>query len=127
MMKTRAALALTLSILSGPVMAAPADADKPVATLVVVKTPPGVSREMIEAGFVKAVPVYEKIPGLLRKYFTVNDAGFGGMYLWKNRSAANAWYSSEWRARVKATYGVEPEVTYFDSPLQIDNTVSKSR
>ena len=126
-MKTRAALALTLSILSGQAMAAPADADKPVATLVVVRTPPGFSREIIEAGFVKAVPVYENIPGLQRKYFTVNDAGFGGMYLWKSRSAAEAWYSSAWRARAKSTYGVEPELTYFDSPLQIDNTVSKSK
>jgi hypothetical protein len=98
-----------------------------VATLVIVKTPPGVSRAMIEAGFAKAVPLYQKIPGLIRKYFTVNDAGFGGMYLWKNRAAAEAWYSAEWRARAKATYGVEPELTYFDSPLQIDNSAGKSR
>lgn len=113
--------AATALAFAAPAAAEPPKADTPVATIVVVKTPPGVTRAMIEAGFAKSVPVYRKIPGLIRKYFTVNDNGFGGMYLWKSRAAAEAWYTAEWRARAKATYGVEPELTYFDSPLQIDN------
>ena len=119
---------LSLAIaLCGLAIAAPAFAEAPgastlVATLVVVQTLPGVTRARIEEGFVKAVPTYQKVPGLLRKYFTVNDTGFGGMYLWKDRASAEAWYSPAWRARGKAAYGVEPQVTYFDSPVQIDNT-----
>ena len=122
MMKHRAAFAFALFVAAAPITAAPSETEKLAATLVVVKTPPGATRGMIEAGFTKAVPPYQKIPGLVRKYFTVNDDGFGGIYLWKNRAAAEAWHSPEWRARSKATYGIEPEVTYFDSPLQIDNT-----
>jgi hypothetical protein len=126
-MKHLAILALSALALAGTAHAEAPKADTPVTTLVVVKTPPGVTRAMIEAGFVKAVPTYQKVPGLIRKYFTVNDTGFGGMYLWKNRVAAEAWYTNEWRARSKAIYGVEPELTYFDSPLQIDNSAPKRK
>jgi len=120
---------LTLLALAALVTATPVLAEAPpvstatgghVATLVVVKTPAGVTRAMIEAGFVKSAPGYRRIPGLLRKYFTVNDQGFGGMYLWSDRKAAEAWFTPEWRAKAKATYGTEPELTYFDTPLQID-------
>ncbi len=120
-MKRSLMIAISSLMLAGPAFAQSSPAETPVATLVVVKTPPGVTRAMIEAGFAKAVPTYKKVPGLLRKYFTVNATGFGGMYLWKNRAAADAWYSPDWHARAKVTYGVDPELTYFDSPLQIDN------
>jgi hypothetical protein len=119
-MKFALLAALSVLALAAPARAEPADL--PVATIVVVRTPAGVTRAMIDAGFDKAAPTYRKVPGLLRKYFTVNEASFGGMYLWKSRAAAEAWFTQEWRARAKATYGAEPELTYFDSPLQIDMT-----
>lgn len=100
--------------------------EKLVAVLVVVKTPPGITRAAIDEGFVKAVPTYQKIPGLIRKYFTVNDDGFGGMYLWKSRAAAEAWFTPEFVAKSKARYGTEPQIIYFDTPVQLDNSVSAS-
>lgn len=111
-----------LSVLSLATSARAEPVDQPVATIVVVHTPAGLTRAMIDAGFEKAAPTYRQVPGLLRKYFTVNATSFGGMYLWKSRAAAEAWFTPEWRARAKATYGSEPELTYFDSPLQIDMT-----
>lgn len=115
-LKSIAAAGLLTFVLASPSLAS----DAPVTTLVVVKTPPGITRAMIEQGFTKSVPLYDKIPGLIRKYFTVNDIGFGGMYLWKNRASAEAWYSMAWREQCKARYGTECQLTYFDSPLQID-------
>lgn len=100
--------------------------EKLVAVMVVVKTPPGITRAAIDEGFVKAVPTYQKIPGLIRKYFTVNDDGFGGMYLWKNRAAAEAWFTPEFVAKSKARYGTEPQIIYFETPIQLDNSVSAS-
>jgi hypothetical protein len=99
--------------------------DAPVATSVVIKTPPGVTRAMIEGGFKQAVPTYQAIPGLIRKYFTVNSDGFGGIYLWKNRAAAEAWFTPAWRAKAKATYGTDPSLTYFDAPVLIDNSAGQ--
>jgi hypothetical protein len=112
------AAALTFSATSS--LARPS-AEMPVATIVVIKTPPGITRPTIERGFKQAVPTYQKIPGLIRKYFTVNDDGFGGMYLWKNRAAAEAWFTVAWRAKAKETYGAEPSLTYFDAPVLLDN------
>jgi hypothetical protein len=99
-------------------------AEMPVATIVVVKTPPGITRQMIDVGFEQALPTYRKVPGLIRKYFTVNDQGFGGMYLWKNSAAAKAWFTAAWRAKTKATYGSEPSLTYFDAPVLLDNSAT---
>jgi heme-degrading monooxygenase HmoA len=117
-------LALCALALTIPAHAPATPADAPVAVLVVVKTPPGVSRARIEAGFEASVPLYQKLPGLIRKYFTVNDDGFGGMYLWKNRAAADAWFNAAWRAKAKATYGTEPQVSYFDVPRLLDNSAA---
>jgi hypothetical protein len=106
---------------STPLLAQDKSADMPIATIVTIKTPPGITRPMLDDGFKQAVPVYEKIPGLIRKYFIANGDSFGGMYLWKNRASAEAWYSDAWRAKARATYGSEPQLTYFDVPVQINN------
>jgi heme-degrading monooxygenase HmoA len=114
------ALLIGATLTVNPASAQTPSSELPVTVLVVVKTPPGVTRGQIEEGFRKAVPLYEKVPGLVRKSFTVNDEGFGGMYLWKNRASAQNWFNDSWRAKVKASYGSDPEVRYFDAPLTID-------
>jgi hypothetical protein len=108
--------------LGTPAFAEDKPAETQVATIVTIKTPVGITRPMLDGGFRQAVPVYEKIPGLIRKYFIANGDSFGGMYLWKNRASAEAWYNEAWHAKAKATYGSEPQLTYFDAPVQIDNS-----
>lgn len=120
-----AVVSATLVLAAPNALAQSVASEKPVATLVVIKTPVGITRPMLEGGFKQALPVYEKIPGLLRKFFIANENSFGGMYLWKDRASADAWYTAAWRAKAKATYGSEPQLTYFDSPLQIENQASK--
>lgn len=116
---TRLAIATTIALSIVPGLAAQKPEDH-VVTLVVVKTPPGVSRAMIEAGFRQSVPTYQKVPGLVRKYFTVDGQGFGGVYYWINRAAADAWFNAAWHERVRKTYGVDGSVTFFDAPLAIE-------
>ena len=120
-----AVVSATLVLAAPNALAQSVASEKPVATLVVIRTPAGITRPMLEGGFKQALPVYEKIPGLLRKFFIANENSFGGMYLWKDRASADAWYTAAWRAKAKATYGSEPQLTYFDSPLQIDNKASE--
>lgn len=95
-------------------------ADGKVTTIVVIKTPAGLTRQKVEAGIQASVPTYQKIPGLIRKWYTVNDESFGGMYLWKNRAAAEAWFTPAYAEQCKQRYGTECQVTYFDTPVQID-------
>lgn len=113
------AIAATIALSIVPGLAAQKPEDH-VVTLVVVKTPPGVSRAMIEAGFRQSVPTYQKVPGLIRKYFTVDGQGFGGVYYWTNRAAADAWFNAAWYERVRKTYGADGSVTFFDAPLAIE-------
>jgi hypothetical protein len=100
----------------------PSASSGPVAVVVSIPIPPGVSREQTVAGMQKAVPQYQALPGLARKYFTLSDDGkFGGIYLWNSRAEAQAWFSDAWRAKATATYGAAPQVTYFDAPIVIEN------
>jgi len=101
--------------------AAPAIAQQ-VAVLVVVPTPPGVPRARIEAGMKASVPEYAKLPGLVRKYYTIGTDGFGGMYLFATRAAAETWFGPAWRERVKKTYGRDASLSYFDVPLTTEGT-----
>jgi hypothetical protein len=36
-------------------------------------------------------------------------------------AAAEAVYNGEWKARVKQLYGSEPEISWFDTPVIVDN------
>jgi hypothetical protein len=92
-----------------------------VTVVVDITTPRGLTRPMIEAGMERSKPTYQAIPGLIRKYFTIGDDGhFGGIYLWTDRAAAQAWFNAAWRTRVVATYGSEPKITYYDAPIVLD-------
>lgn len=45
----------------------------------------------------------------------------GGVYLWKSRADAEKVYTAEWRAMIAQRYGAEPEITFFESPVIVDN------
>ena len=65
-----------------------------------------------------------KLPGLIRKYYIRSEDGrvVGGVYLWQTRQAAERVYSAEWRERVERLYGTKPTITWFDSPVVVDNS-----
>jgi hypothetical protein len=97
----------------------PADAESAaVATLVEIQIPAGLSTEQIIKGFREAVPTYQKVPGLLRKYFATSEQGtFGGIYLWKDEASANAWFNKAWMERVRNTYGQPAKIEWFETPI----------
>lgn len=114
---TLACTALPIAALAETV---PNTAPARIAVVVAIKTPPGITETRLREEFEKAAPRYQAIPGLIRKYFTIGNGGFGGIYYWSSKAAADAWFNDAWRARVKATYGTPGEVTYYDVPLAID-------
>ena len=73
--------------------------------------------------FESSAPKYQNLPGLIRKYYIRSEDGraAGGIYLWESRQAAEKVYSGEWRARVEKLYGGKPVITWFDSPVIVDN------
>lgn len=117
---------LTLAIaLSALVLSLPAGAQQ-VATLVAVPVPPGLPKAQLVQMFEGSTPQYRAIPGLIRKYYTVGaDGKAGGIYLWKDRASAEAWYSDAWRADVQKRWGAPAELSWFEVPVQIDNSGGK--
>ena len=87
-------------------------------TIARVKAPAAATDEILRSGFIKAVPTYQKIEGLEFKAFSLEktDGGnfFGGIYLWKNKESAAKWFSPEWFERVRATYGTEGTVNFYE-------------
>lgn len=117
-------LTLAVALVALP-LAANARPDAPtgrVAVVISIATPPGVTDAYLKGEFDKAAPRYQAIPGLIRKYFTIEPKRFGGIYYWSSKAAAQAWFNDAWIARAKATYGSDPVVTYYDVPLAIDGT-----
>ena len=78
--------------------------------------------QMTELSLANA-PAYQDKPGLIRKYYVRSEDGtkVGGMYLWESREAAEATYDAAWHERVTETYGSPPELTWFDTPVVVDN------
>ena len=73
--------------------------------------------------FESSAPKYQNLAGLVRKYYVRSEDGrsAGGIYLWESRAAAEAVYNGEWRERVEKLYGTKPAITWFDTPVIVDN------
>lgn len=124
---TTLSLILAAAIAASTAPATVQPADGPVAVVVTVPILKGVPKRQIYSGFEKAAPRFQQMPGLIRKYFTVGDTSFGGIYLWENRVAAEKWFNNAWRAKAVATYGAVPTVRYFEAPLVVDGAAAAQR
>lgn len=87
------------------------------------KLPKPVTREEAKNIFLSTAPKYQNVPGLFRKCYIVSGDGetVGGIYLWNSRAEAEAMYTESWKDFVREKYGTEPTVTYFDTPVVVDN------
>ncbi len=84
--------------------------------------PKETSREDAMKVFKTSASKYRGMPGLIRKYYLYGDDGVaGGAYLWESREAAEAVFTAEWREMIAERYGSAPMVTYFETPLVVDN------
>ncbi|OKO68396.1 monooxygenase [Bradyrhizobium sp. NAS96.2] len=87
------------------------------------KLPKPITREEARAIFLSTAPIYRGVQGLFRKTYVLSEDGMmaGGIYFWNSRSEAEALYTDAWRARAREKYGADPTVTYFESPVVVDN------
>ena len=91
--------------------------------LVLFDLPAGISREQVVAGMRATSEHWRANRELVRKNYLYDAAAgkAGGAYLWPSVEAAQRGHDAAWRARIKAMYGSEPEIRYFDTPLIVDN------
>ena len=94
-----------------------------ITALVQFKLPQPVSREKARELFSATAPKYRDVPGLVRKYYVLSQDGAsaGGVYLWKSKSDAERLYNADWKKSIQDRFGSPPTVTYFESPVIVDN------
>ena len=82
-----------------------------------------ITREEAQSIFLSTAPKYQGVAGLIRKCYVLSEDGStaGGIYLWNSRAEAEAMYTESWREFVRGKYGSEPTLSYFDTPVVVDN------
>ena len=98
-----------------------------ITAMVQFKLPQPISRSQAREKFSETAPKYREIAGLIRKYYLLSEDGgtAGGVYLWESREAAKGLYTDAWRNFVLEKYGVLPSVSYFETPVVVDNAVGE--
>ena len=98
-----------------------------ITTITTFKLPQPITREEARRIFLSTAPKYRGVRGLVRKVYMLSEDGatVGGAYLWKSRAYAEAMYTDAWRAFVRDKYRTEPTVTYFESPVVVDNVTER--
>ncbi|HET9205770.1 MAG TPA: YdhR family protein [Burkholderiaceae bacterium] len=96
-------------------------------TLTTFQLPKPITREEAREIFLSTAPKYRDVAGLVRKVYVLSEDGktAGGIYLWNSRADAEAMYTESWRAFVRSKYGTDPSVTYFESPVVVDNVTNE--
>lgn len=95
---------------------------KSAVTIVRVSAPWYAPRGTIVGRMKDAVPLYESLAGLDFKYFTIAEGKkVGGIYLWENGEAADAFYNEDWHKRIRETYGEDADIVRLESSVQVLN------
>lgn len=76
-------------------------------TITKVKKPWFAWRGLVSSRMEKSLPEYQAIPGLEEKFYSFWEGSdrFGGIYFWRNRSDADAWFQASWFERIEKQYG----------------------
>ena len=98
-----------------------------ITALVQIKLLEPMATDKAQSVFAETAPKYREVKGLIRKYYLLSEDGetAGGVYLWKSREASEQLYTDDWKTFITQKYGTKPSVTYFASPVIVDNLVGQ--
>jgi hypothetical protein len=67
--------------------------------------------------------MFEGMPGLRSKAFTLNEQGreATNFYVWESEEAARAFFTDELVEKVTNLYGVRPQIQYVEIAALVDN------
>src|SRR5258708_37056494 len=78
-----------------------------ITAIVQYRLPPSIDLAACAEHFRKIAPGFRAVPGLIRKQFIYAEDGWaGGVYLWKTRADAEAFYSGAWLDGIRERYGI---------------------
>ena len=81
------------------------------------------ARERVSKVAVEASPIFEGMPGLRSKTFTVDPAGrrATNFYVWDDEDAGRGFFTDELVEQVVSLYGVRPTLRYADIVGYVSN------
>lgn len=96
--------------------------------IITFEIPDGMTRDEVVANYRRSAPVWRANADLIRKnyLFDGQTRRAGGVYLWRSMEAARRARDAAWLERVRRTYGGEPTVLYFETPLVADNALGQT-
>jgi hypothetical protein len=96
----------------------------PVFVIVHVPKPWYVPKAMVVGKMRDTIPDYAKRSGLMFKAFSFerNSGDFGGLYLWRDKASAEAWFNPAWFERVRKERRADAQVRMLDATVSVDNT-----
>jgi hypothetical protein len=100
-----------------------------ITAIVRFKLPAGIDASGAAALFRGSMAKYQGLEGLVRKYYLYDAETHtgGGCYLWESRAAAERFYTVEWRQMITESYGSPPELSFFETPVIVDNAPGKTQ
>lgn len=98
-----------------------------ITAIVQFKLPEPVTLDQARQAFLDVTPTFQQADGLIRKCFLFGEDGrtMGGSYLWRTREQAERFYNPGLRDMIRGRYGTEPTITYFTTPVVVDNLTSE--
>ena len=99
-----------------------------ITAIVLYDLPDSIGLEECRAHFAKIAPDFLRIPGFVRKQFICSSDGrvAGGAYMWESQAAAEAFYSGPWVEGIRARYGNDPKIQYFETVALTDKATGKA-
>lgn len=93
-----------------------------ITAVVQFQLPTGTSQEDVYKASEASTSRYKGMRGLLRKYYLIPEQGVvEGAYLSENRDAAAEVLNAERQKMVKERCGSEPNLSYYDTAVVVDN------
>ncbi len=87
------------------------------------KLPTGMAKAEVVETIKATAHNYEGIPGLIRKYYGITPDGTAlvGIYLWKNRDAADTFYTADWTAKMATRWASTPDRQDWETPMVVES------
>ena len=89
--------------------------------------PEGTTRQDLVNTINASAHTYLGIPGLIRKYYGIAEDGktLVGIYLWKSKRQADAFYTTQWVAMVTQRWRSAPIRQEWSTPMVVESEGGK--
>jgi len=99
-----------------------------ITAIVLYDLPAGIGLDECREHFTRIAPDFLCVPGFVRKQFICRRDGkeAGGAYMWESQAAAEAFYTGPWVEGIRARYGCNPRISYYETVAIADQASGKA-